>query len=287
VLFGVAPPNRAARIIGALSDAAFWTDAGIRTVPRDALAYGPVHGFGLLGGVWVAVSYWYAFAAAKLEPASMANALASSFRHFSSDPRRNNTVPGQFSEWLHGEILVNQGMMLSPWDAPRYLWAAIEGAGGLAVFNGADSINPALAADWRWLSAINVPYRGAFIAWIACRMPDGLHLHTTSQLGSTAKVTRYTRDVSERARVADPLATVVALADDDRCLIFVGNPTTRTSMTGAGISDLSKDEYRVRIFSTVSNGWEERGKLPKQALLDGVGVIVDAGGFALIEIAPS
>jgi hypothetical protein len=37
----------------------------------------------------------------------------------------------------------------------------------------------------------------------------------------------------------------------------------------------------------VSNGWEERGKLPKQALLDGVGVIVDAGGFALIEIAPS
>ncbi|MGB8964211.1 MAG: hypothetical protein WCB99_01105 [Candidatus Cybelea sp.] len=287
VLFGVAPPNRAARIIGALSDAAFWTDAGIRTVPRDALAYGPVHGFGLLGGVWVAVSYWYAFAAAKLEPASMANALASSFRHFSSDPRRNNTVPGQFSEWLHGEILVNQGMMLSPWDAPRYLWAAIEGAGGLAVFNGADSINPALAADWRWLSAINVPYRGTFIAWIACRMPDGLHLHTTSQLGSNAKVTRYSRDVSERARVADPLATVVALADDDRCLIFVGNPTTRTSMTGAGISDLSKDEYRVRIFSTVWNGWEERGELPKQALLDGIGVIVDAGGFALIEIAPS
>ncbi|MBV9148808.1 MAG: hypothetical protein JO024_03010, partial [Candidatus Eremiobacteraeota bacterium] len=131
VLCGVAPPDRAATIISALSEASFWTDAGIRTVPRDDLNYGPINGYGLLGGVWVAVAFWFAFAAAKHDPAFMAQALASSFRHFSSDPRRNNTVPGQFSEWLHGEILVNQGMMLSPWDAPRYLWAAIEGAGGL------------------------------------------------------------------------------------------------------------------------------------------------------------
>ena len=53
-----------------------------------------------------------------------------------SDPRRNNTVPGQFSEWLHGETLTNEGMMLSPWDPPRYLWAAVEGAAGLDMSDG-------------------------------------------------------------------------------------------------------------------------------------------------------
>ncbi len=61
----------------------------------------------------------------------MAHALSTSFRHYSRDPLRNNTVPGQFSEWLHGETLVNQGMMLSPWFPPRYLWAAIEGVTGV------------------------------------------------------------------------------------------------------------------------------------------------------------
>jgi hypothetical protein len=285
VLFGVAPPNRAARIISALSNAAFWTDAGIRTVPRDALAYGPVNGFGLLGGVWVAVSYWYAFAAARHDPGFMANALASSYRHFSADPRRNNTVPGQFSEWLHGEILTNQGMMLSPWDAPRYLWAAIEGAAGLAVGR-EPAINPALADDWRWLTAINVPFRGTSIAWIACRMPDGLHLHTTSDLRSKAKTTTYTRDVTDRVRLADPSAATVALEGDGRVVVFMGNAASRTSVTAASLQELERDDYAVRVFSTVWNEWESLGRLNKSAIADGIPLTVDAGGFAMIEITP-
>ncbi len=284
VLFGVAPPNRAARIISALSDTAFWTDAGIRTAPRDALNYEPVDGFGLLGGVWVAVSYWYAFAAAKYDPAFMANALASSFRHFSSDPRRNNTVPGQFSEWLHGEILVNQGMMLSPWDAPRYLWAAIQGAAGLDLMRGA--INPSLAAEWRWITAINVPYRGTEIAWIACRMPEGLALHTTARLHSDADVTTYQREVSDEVHVADPLATVVALATDRRMLVFIGNSAGCTSATAVALSSLDADEYSVRLFSTVWNEWEELGRVGKQALLDGIPVVIDSQGFAMLVVEP-
>ncbi len=286
MLFGVAPPNRAAGIINALSDAHFWTDAGIRTVPRDALDYGPTNGYGLLGGVWVAVSYWFAFAAAKHQPSFMARALASSFHHFSIDPRRNNTVPGQFSEWLHGEILANQGMMLSPWDAPRYLWAAIEGAGGLQVGLAENGINPALADDWRWLTAVNVPYRGASIAWIACRMPDGLHVHTTSDLPSRAKKTMYARDATDGARVSDPDATVVALGSDDRTLLFVGNSSTRTAVTAATFSDLKAAEYSVRLFSTVWNEWQNKGRLSKDEILSGIPIVIDAGGFAMLEIVP-
>jgi len=118
VMFGVAPDDVSAQIIARLSDRDFWTEAGMRTTPRDAVNYSPNGGWGLLGGVWVGVTFWYARAAAKYQPAFMDDALATSFRNYSRDPRRNNTVPGQFSEWLHGETLVNEGMMLSPWDPP-------------------------------------------------------------------------------------------------------------------------------------------------------------------------
>jgi len=283
VLCGVAPPSRAARIVNALSVASFWTAAGIRTVPRDALSYGPVHAYGLLGGVWVAVSYWFAFAAATHQPTAMANALAASFHHFSTDPRRNNTVPGQFSEWLHGEILSNHGMMLSPWDAPRYLWAAIEGAGGLSVMREV-GINPALADDWRWLTAINVPYRGGSLAWVACRMPDGLHLHTTSDLPSRAQKTQYARDATDNVRVQDPAATAVALANDDRWFLFIGNTHSRTTVTAAALDGLSDAAYQVRLFSTVWNDWQEKGTLSNEAIVAGIPLVIDAGGFAMIEI---
>ena len=284
VLFDVAPPQRAAVIVNALSDASFWTDAGIRTVPRDALDYGPVKAYGLLGGVWIALSYWFAFAAAKHQPSAMARALANSFHHFSIDPRRNNTVPGQFSEWLHGEILSNQGMMLSPWDAPRYLWAAIEGAGGLRVLREEPEINAALADHWRWLTAVNVPYRGGWIAWIVCRMPDGLHLHTTSNLASRAKTQRYARDVTDTVRVTDPSATVVALANDDCTLIFVGNSNDSTMMTAVSLSGQKDGEYSLRLFSTVWNAWQNKGRLGGDAIFSGLPVVIDAGGFAILRI---
>jgi hypothetical protein len=286
VLFGVAPPERAARIIGALSDAAFWTDAGIRTVPRESLEYHPTNAFGLVGGVWVAVTFWYAFAAAKYNPAFMAKALSSSFRHFSSDPRRNNTVPGQFSEWLHGEILVNEGMMLSPWDAPRYLWAAIEGAAGLDVHGSEVRIASSLAADWRWLTAVNVPLRGEFISWITLRMPDGLHVHTTADIRCDARVTRYRNDITASVCVADPMGTLVAFADEERTLVFIGNSGAQAHTTAASLTELPREEHTVRVFSTVWNEWQHLGKLKRQEVVAGVPVIIDAGGFALVEISP-
>ncbi len=286
ILFGVAPPERAARIIGALSDAAFWTQAGIRTIPRDDLLYGPTNGFGLLGGVWLAMTYWYAFAAAKYNPSFMAKALAMSFRHFNREPRRNNTVPGQFSEWLHGEILANQGMMLSPWDAPRYLWAAIEGAGGLDVYSGEPRIAPTLPEGWRWMAVTDVPLRGKNIAWLALRMPQGVEVHTTSALTCESRCARYDKDVTDRVRITDPQAAAVAFADEKRTLIFIGNALAQTVTTAASLSALPLPEHTVRLFTTVSNSWWDLGKRKREQIMNGIAVIIDAGGFALIEITP-
>ena len=164
VMFGVADDETSARIVSRLSDKDFWTAAGIRTTPRDAVEYDPaglVNGpYGLQGGVWLGCSFWFAFAAARYNPEFMDHALSASFRNFSMDPRRNNTVPGQFSEWLHGETLTNEGMMLSPWDPPRYLWAAIEGAAGLDTVRRLLALHPRLSPDWKWLGVRNLPYRG-------------------------------------------------------------------------------------------------------------------------------
>ncbi|MFY9859708.1 MAG: hypothetical protein WAK80_04035, partial [Candidatus Cybelea sp.] len=174
---------------------------------------------------------------------------------------------------------------LSPWDAPRYLWAAIEGAGGLHVIGTEARIEPSLANDWRWLAAVNVPFRDGYIAWIACRMPDGLSLYTTSELNSNCKTTRYAKDISAGARVAEPSATLVAFSGEQGSLLFVGNSTTRTLITAASLDTLEADTYKVRLFSTISNQWEELGGLGKQAISDGIAIIVSAGGFVLLDIS--
>ena len=172
VLLGVADHETAARIVSRLSVPSFWTEAGIRTVPRDDPEYSPTQSWGLLGGVWVGLTFVYAMAAARYNPGFMAYALSTSFQHYSRDPGRNNTVPGQFSEWLHGETLANQGMMLSPWYPPRYVWSAIEGACGLRVHGRQPGCNPLLPPHWKWVGARNVPFRGKRLTWFVARAPE-------------------------------------------------------------------------------------------------------------------
>jgi len=200
VMFGVAPDDVAAHIIARLSDRDFWTEAGIRTTPRDAPNYTPNGGWGLLGGVWVGVTFWYARAAAKYQPTFMDHALATSFRNYSRDPKKNNTVPGQFSEWLHGETLVNDGMMLSPWDPPRYLCAAIEGVAGLLPEGDSVRCWPHLAPDWKWMGVQDLLYRGHRITWFAVRVPE-LQMYTNFHFQESSPYLAYDEDISASVHV--------------------------------------------------------------------------------------
>ena len=130
VIFGISDPDTSARIVERLREVDFWTDAGVRTVSRDAAEYVPWPertARRRLGRRYVLVRVRGRSFLSRFHGAS----LQKTFEYYAEDPSANNTVPGEFSEWLHGETLVNQGMMLSPWFPPRYLWAAIEGACGL------------------------------------------------------------------------------------------------------------------------------------------------------------
>jgi len=284
VMFGVADRERAARIISRLSVDAFWTDAGMRTVPRDDINYGPTHGHGLLGGVWEGATFWYAFAAARFNSDFMASALRDSFRHYSSDPRRNNTVPGQFSEWLHGETLVNQGMMLSPWFPPRYLWAAVAGAGGLDLTGDEPACNPRLAPDWRWLGVRRIRYGDSYISWFVVRSP-ALTMYATFRFKSELDYHTYDDDMTDELldAVSDDVSAIL-LARGDELVLFVGNTAERTVSTSIVFKRRLESAFSVRFFNSMRGEWVDGSDVTGDDLYRGIPMQVERRGFCVVEI---
>ena len=287
VMFGVSDEETSAQIISRLSDADFWTSAGIRTNPRDAPDYdpdGPNFGpYGLLGGVWLGCSFWFAFAAAKHNPDFMDRALSDSFRNFSSDPRRNNTVPGQFSEWLHGETLTNEGMMLSPWDPPRYLWAAVEGVAGLDPSGDGVTLNPRLANNWKWLGVQNLPFRGKSLTFFVVRTP-GLQLYTNFHPQQSDPYECYDEDISPQVQVGLDSVCALGLRSGDRLILFAGNTSEQTVSTSIQVNAPLSGAYRARIYESLLGGWVDRGLLPAAQLQQGHVLRIERKGFCLLEL---
>lgn len=282
VMFGVADRDRAASIVSRLSADSFWTAAGIRTVPRDDINYDPTHGYGLLGGVWVGVTFWYAFAAARFNPDFMASALRESFSHYSRDPLGNNTVPGQFSEWLHGETLANRGMMLSPWFPPRFLWAAIEGAAGLDLSGDEPTCNPSLAADWRWLGVRRLCFRGEFISWFVVRA-DTLQLYGSFRFGNPAPYQAYDRDITDDYLVLPDDVAGIALEREQQAVIFVGNTAERTVTTSVRFLKELGTQYAARSYNSLRGEWIS-GEITARQLRRGLALEIERGGFCVIEL---
>ncbi len=283
VMFGVADDETAAQIISRLSAPAFWTEAGMRTVPRDAIDYGPTHGYGLLGGVWVALTFWFAFAAAQFNPEFMAASLSASFRHYAENPRGNNTVPGQFSEWLHGETLANHGMMLSPWFPPRYLWAAIEGAAGLDLSGDQPSINPRLAPDWEWLGVRNLALAGRRVSWFVARLPE-LRMFATHRFDQSMPYDAYDEDVTSDLQVMGEGVTAIGLRKGGHIAILVGNTSDRTVATALRLTGPIVGGYASRTFNSLRGEWLEWATLDPADLERGVPLQVERKGFCLIEL---
>ena len=291
VIFGVASEEMAARIVQRLSSADFWTAAGIRTMPRDAPNYSPGRDpdYGLRGGVWVGVTFWYAFAAARFSPDFMDRALATSFQNYSWDPRRNHTVPGQFSEWLHGETLVNEGMMLSPWFPPRYLWAAIEGAAGLSLDAGdrepRAAVAPLLAPDWKWLGVQHLPYQGRYLTWLAVRTPD-LQVYADYAFADPESSVTYEEDIAGQVRADGPDAVALGFRRGDDLLLFVGNTSSHTITSAVHVDDDLHSSYGARVYNSLIGAWLDHERLQAGDLRQGVAVQIERKGFWLLDLRP-
>jgi len=237
-----------------------------------------------LGGVWVGVAFWFAFAAARFNPTFMAYALAESFRYYSRDPRRNNTVPGQFSEWLHGETLVNQGMMLSPWFPPRYLWAAIEGAAGLDLSGGMPTIAPRMSPDWKWLGVRDLPFGKRKLTWFVVRAPE-LQMYTNFNFQQATPYLAYDDDISGAMEISGGAAVGLALRQKEKLVIFVGNTTERTITTAVAIADHLYGSYATRTFNSLRGTWIEGEMLGAADLRRGVPVHLERKGFCVFELS--
>ena len=283
IIFEVAEPHVATEIVRRLTRADFWTSAGIRTLSIDSPDFHPSKAVGLLGGVWPGVAFWYAFAAAKFIPKAMARALHNGYAVYLRDPKKNNTVPGQFSEWFDGESLVNRGMRLSPWEPPRFLWAAIEGLCSFHPERGLDFSNLSLPPDWMWLAVRSVPFRGRSVSWFVVRTAQGFQVHGVNVDGNEPQVTRYEKDVSSFVRVQSANTEALALARAKRMIVALGN-TSRYTVSAAFSYDGSLRgvrKLRISVFDSEHQRWEPVGTVSASDARS-FSTRVGAYGYALV-----
>jgi len=285
VIFRVCDEETGFRIISRLNARDFWTAAGLRTISEHDPRYDPSGNIGLLGGVWPGLTWWYAFASARYHPEFMVQALSASFKHYAADPKKNNTVPGQFGEYFDGESLINRGMRLSPWEPPRFLWAAIEGVCGLMLTTGRPRVKPLVPATWKWLALKRLPYHGAEITYFVTRERGTFHLSATADLESEFETERYDTDVSAAVQVLSDDVAVVALERHGEISILVGNIAERTTTAALDISRLldPRAMYDLCVFDSERDGWQP-GSLSSAEAACTLVLSVEMGGYRLISL---
>ncbi len=284
VMFHACDDETSFRIISRLNSPDFWTDAGLRTASALDPLYDPHAYAGLIGGVWPGLTWWYAFAAARYHPEFMVKALRSSFAHYAKDPRRYNTVPGQFSEWFDGDSLANRGMRLSPWEPPRFLWAAIEGVCGLTLSGDVPQINPLVPEDWKWLALRRLRHHGQEIAYFAVRVKGSFQLFTTCEVDTDHPHYVYERDISDRVPMFSRASRAVAFERDREIVVFVGNAgyvTINVPMDLSSILDQSA-KYHTRIYNSERDDWETDEVLARKQIC-AVTATIESQGYRVLH----
>ncbi len=273
------------RIISRLNCEDFWTEAGLRTVSRYDPRFDPSAHSGLLGGVWPGLTWWYAFGAASYHPEVMVRGLRSSFQHYAVNPKRNNTIPGQFSEWFDGESLENRGMRLSPWEPPRFLWAAVEGVCGLVLQPGVPRVSPLIPSHWQFVGLRELPYHGTTLSYFIVREGiSGFRIYSTAPVESDWDVLLYERDVSDFVRVYDDCIVAIALARHGGAAVLIGNVSEQTVQTPVVFTNPMSSLHRfyVRTYDSERSTWQDNGILSMEDL-HGNALTIEAGGYRLIE----
>lgn len=284
VLFDVAPPEVANRIISRLRADDFMTSAGLRTVSRNSPDYEPTKLVGLKGGVWPGVAFWYAFAAAAVYPEFMVDSLRASYLQYLIDPLKNNTVPGQFSEWFDGNSLVNRGMRLSPWEPPRLLWAAVQGMCGVKAGDGKLFVSPINSARWKWLGLRRMPYWDGFFTYFATFEDSGVQIYSNKEVDTPYELHVAGEDVTNRAIVSDYRVHRAVFLSEQGLTLCLGTESDAYTTVNVKLRDLLKPDaqYSLRVYSRAS-GWIDAGNRTGAELSE-IAMSIEDGEFRIITM---
>ncbi len=283
LICGVSDKDTSTVVSHRLSEPDFMTEAGLRVLPIGNPNYDPSFESGCKGGVWPGVTWWYSMSASGTDPTLMADSLRRAYVHYVSDPKVYNTVPGQFSEWSDGLTLVNRGMRLSPWESPRFLWAAIEGLAGIKMGPSGITLAPRIPADWYWLRVHNVLYQGGSLSFFLTREGDELHAYTPNMFGGGVKQHVYEEVLSDGAETITTGLSTMVLRKGDETLICLGSSLDDPAL-GPFLAHHSIDAHkRYRVsFATSHDGWSELGVI-EGSDLQRIAVRIERQGYALYK----
>lgn len=283
----VADESTANLITARLAMQDFMSPGGIRALPDENPRYDPSFEAGLLGGVWPGATWWYALGSARTDSRIMAESLRRSYWHYVTDPRVYNTVPGQFSEWSDGQTLVNRGMRLSPWEAPRFLWAMIEGAVGLQTKETTVTLQPNLPPDWQWLRVHDLPYRGQRLSFFLTRQGETLHVYTCSSMAGDLPQHRYLEELSDGVETITTGVSLTAFRQNDEVLVCMGNSLERPTLGPFLAHHALEVDAHYRVYRLTGNQptWHDLG-IMEGSELQRVTIRLDAHGYALYRFEP-
>ena len=175
-------------------------------------------------------------------------------------------MPGQFSEWSDGQTLVNHGMRLSPWEAPRFLWAAIEGLAGLRLARDTITLDPQLPPDWQWLRLSNLPYWGRSLSFFIIRRGDGLHAYTPNVFGGDLPQHHYRRELPQDVEAITTGLSLTALERKGEVLVCL-RQYPRPAIVGPFLAHRAlapgwcyRTSRLARIDTGMEGSWAARGK---------------------------
>jgi hypothetical protein len=283
------PEPEIERLITArLAEPDFMSEAGIRALPTENPRYDPSSDSGCLGGVWPGATWWYAMGARRTHPSLLADSLRRSYWHYVADPKTFNTVPGQFSEWSDGQTLVNRGMRLSPWEAPRFLWGAVEGLAGIKL--GAHPrlrLDPRMPLDWSWLAVRNLPYREERLSFFIARQSKVLNVYTMHAFDGFSPQHLYSEaHVGGAETLTTGLSTTV-LEKEGEILICLGSsldvPSMGPFLAHQALS--ARKRYHVLRLTSLDDEWRDLGRI-EGSRLQRIAVRVEGAGYALYRFRP-
>jgi hypothetical protein len=177
-------------------------------------------------------------------------------------------------------------MRLSPWEPPRFLWAAIEGVCGLTLTGDLPQIHPLVPANWKWLALRRLPYHGHEISYFAVRAQGTFHLYTTCEIDTDHPHYVFADDVSDNIPIFAQGARVVAFQRARETVIMVGNVTSATINVPVDLTSVLTPhaKYHVRIYNSERDDWETDTVLAREEVAI-ITATIESQGYRVLHFA--